>query len=113
MYFHNDPLTMTGSRSIKERKKLLSETTKIIFNSHWSRKRFLEGIEGLHVNSEKLSVIYQSTKPVKVNLDNKKNWITFVGKLNRAKGYDLFGKAVLKILKKYKNWKAIVIGDEP
>ena len=51
LYFHNDPLTMTGSRSIQERKKLLSDATKIIFNSHWSRKRFLEGIEGLHVNS--------------------------------------------------------------
>ena len=113
LYFHNDPLTMTGSRSINERKKLLSDVTKIIFNSHWSRKRFLEGIEGLHVNSEKLSVIYQSTKPVRVNLNNKKNWITFVGKLNRAKGYDLFGKAVLKILNKYKKWKGIVIGDEP
>ena len=57
LYFHNDPLTMTGSRSIKERKLLLSNATKIIFNSHWSRKRFLEGIEGLHVNSEKLTVI--------------------------------------------------------
>ena len=44
LYFHNDPLTMTGSRSIKERKILLSNATKIIFNSHWSRKRFLEGI---------------------------------------------------------------------
>ena len=113
LYFHNDPLTMTGSRSIKERKKLLSDATKIIFNSHWSRKRFLEGIEGLHVNSEKLNVIYQSTNPVKVDLNKKKNWITFVGKLNKAKGYDLFGKAVIKILKKYKNWKGIVIGDEP
>ena len=27
LYFHNDPLTMTGSRSIKERKKLLSDAT--------------------------------------------------------------------------------------
>jgi len=113
LYFHNDPLTMTGSRSIKERKLLLSNATKIIFNSHWSRKRFLEGIEGLHVNSEKLTVIYQSTKPVQVNLKKKKKWITFVGKLNRAKGYDLFGAAILKILKKYKSWQGIVIGDEP
>ena len=112
LYFHNDPLTMTGSRSIADRKKLLENATKIIFNSHWSRKRFLEGIEGFDINSEKLNVIYQSTYPVKVNLKNKKRWITFVGKLNRAKGYDLFGKAVLKILKKYKNWRAIVIGDE-
>jgi glycosyltransferase involved in cell wall biosynthesis len=113
LYFHNDPLTMTGSRSVADRKKLLENATKIIFNSHWSRKRFLEGITGFHINSEKMTVIYQSTKPSNVNIYNKKNWITFVGKLNRAKGYDLFGKAVLKILKKYKNWKAIVIGDEP
>ena len=113
LYFHNDPLTMTGSRSVADRKKLLNHATKIIFNSHWSRKRFLEGIEGIHINSEKMVVIYQSTNPVKVNLHNKEKWITFVGKLNRAKGYDLFGQAVLKILKKYKNWKAIVIGDEP
>jgi len=113
LYFHNDPLTMTGSRSVIDRKRLLDSATKIIFNSHWSRKRFLEGIEGLHINSEKMSVIYQSTSLKKVNINNKEKWITFVGKLNRAKGYDLFGKAVLKILKKYKNWKAIVIGDEP
>ena len=113
LYFHNDPLTMTGSRSIKERKSILDNAAKIIFNSHWSRKRFLEGIEGMHVNSEKLVVIYQSTNVKKINLKKKKNWITFVGKLNRAKGYDLFGRAVLKILKKFPNWKAIVIGDEP
>ena len=113
LYFHNDPLTMTGSRSISERRKLLSDANKIIFNSHWSRKRFLEGIEGLHVNSEKLKVIYQSTNPASVNIKNKKKWITFVGKLNKAKGYDLFGKAVIKILKKFPEWKGIVIGDEP
>ena len=113
LYFHNDPLTMTGSRSVADRKKLLDTASKIIFNSHWSRKRFLEGIEGLHINSEKMEVIYQSTNPVRVDLKKKNNWITFVGKLNRAKGYDLFGHAVIKILKKYKKWKSIVIGDEP
>ena len=113
LYFHNDPLTMTGSKSLTDRKKLLFNATKIIFNSHWSRKRFLQGIEGIHLNSEKITVIYQSISPTKVNLYNKKKWITFVGKLNQAKGYDLFGKAVLRILKKYKQWKGIVIGDEP
>ena len=38
--------------------------------------------------------------------------ITFVGKLNRSKGYDIFGNAVIKILNKYPNWKANVVGDE-
>ena len=113
LYFHNDPLTMTGSRTISDRKELLFSATKIIFNSHWSRKRFLQGIEKMHLNSEKLDVIYQSINSTKVNLNKKKKWITFVGKLNKAKGYDLFGKAVIKILKKFKDWSAIVIGDEP
>jgi glycosyltransferase involved in cell wall biosynthesis len=113
LYFHNDPLTMTGSRSVADRKILLDKASKIIFNSHWSRKRFLEGIEGLHINSEKMEVIYQSTNPINININKKKKWITFVGKLNKAKGYDLFGEAVIRILKKYNDWKAIVIGDEP
>ena len=73
LYFLNDPLTMTGSKSILDRKKLLSNAAKIIFNSHWSRKRFLQGIEGMHVNSEKINVIYQSISPVKINLNQKKN----------------------------------------
>ena len=72
LYFHNDPLTMTGSRSIVDRKKILNNATKIIFNSHWSRKRFLEGIESQNINSEKMNVIYQSTSITKVNLSKKK-----------------------------------------
>tara|TARA_B100000315_G_scaffold176758_1_gene165291 strand:+ start:3781 stop:5916 length:2136 start_codon:yes stop_codon:yes gene_type:complete len=112
LYFHNDPLTMRGSKTIKERIFLLSNCDKIIFNSQWSKKRFLETIESKYYNSEKLIIIYQSSKKQKINFRNKKKWITFVGKLNKAKGYDIFGKAIIKILNKYNNWKAIVIGDE-
>ena len=64
------------------------------------------------INSEKLLVIHQSASKTKLNINKKEKIITFVGKLNRAKGYDIFGKAVLKILDKYKDWKAIVAGDE-
>ena len=113
LYFHNDPLTMIGSKSKNQRINLFSKSYKIIFNSEWSKNRFLNGLDKVFYKSEKLIVIYQSTNKVKVNLNKKKNWIIFVGKLNRAKGYDLFGKAVLKILNKFPNWRAIAIGDEP
>ncbi len=112
LYFHNDPLTMTGSKNLSERKYLVDICEKIIFNSLWSKKRFLENIGAGSVSSEKLIVIFQSASKNKINLSRKKKWITFVGKLNRSKGYDIFGSAVLKILKKHKDWKAIVIGDE-
>ena len=85
---------------------------KIIFNSNWSKRRFLESMHNDYVNSEKLVVINQSAQRNKVNLNNKKNIITFVGKLNKSKGYDLFGQSIIKILNKYKNWTGTVIGDE-
>ncbi len=113
LYFHNDPLSMDGSKSIEQRKKLLKTCYKIIFNSAWSKKRFLEGLENKFVNSNKLLIFYQSAQRGNLSLlKNKKKWITFVGKLNKAKGYDIFVKSISKILDKYKDWKAIVIGDE-
>ena len=113
LYFHNDPLSMEGSKTIEQRKSLLKICYKIIFNSSWSKKRFLDGLENKFVNSNKLAVFYQSAKKNKISkIKNKKKWITFVGKLNRAKGYDVFSKAITVILNRYPDWKAIVIGDE-
>ncbi len=113
LYFHNDPLSMDGSKSISDRKFLLKQCYKIIFNSNWSKKRFLEGMENKFINSNKLAVFYQSAEKGSIKLiNNKKNWITFVGKLNKAKGYDIFSKAIIRILNKNAKWKAKIIGDE-
>ena len=112
LYFHNDPLTMNGSKSISSRKYLLKNCFKILFNSNWSKKRFLEGMHDKFVNSEKLGVVFQSAKKQKVDLSEKKKEITFVGKLNKSKGYDIFGPAVIRVLNKHRDWSANVIGDE-
>jgi len=113
LYFHNDPLKMAGSEKINERLNLMEICEKIIFNSTWSKNRFIEGLENFYTNSPKLEVINQSTNKPNIDFTKKIKLITFVGKLNSAKGYDLFGSAILKILKKYKDWSASVIGDEP
>ena len=103
---------MDGSKTIEDRKNLLKTCYKIIFNSNWSKKD-LEGLENKFVNSEKLVVFFQSAKKNnKTILKNKKKWITFVGKLNSAKGYDVFAKAIKNILNRYPEWKAKIIGDE-
>ena len=113
LYFHNDPLSMTGSKTINERIFLLKNCFKIIFNSNWSKRRFLEGMKNDYINSEKLIVIHQSAKKNNIRIDKKEKIITFVGKLNKSKGYDLFGKSIIKILNKYSDWRSVVIGDEP
>ena len=113
LYFHNDPLSMEGSKTINDRKYLLKTCYKIIFNSNWSKKRFLEGLENKFINSSKLIVFYQSAKKGNIRLiNNKKKWITFVGKLNKAKGYDVFAKSIVKVLNKNPKWRAKIIGDE-
>ncbi|MBC8297263.1 MAG: glycosyltransferase [Pelagibacterales bacterium] len=113
LYFHNDPLQMSGSKSTSDRINLFNKTEKIIFNSEWSKKRFLINMKKIFFKSNKLIVIYQSTSKVKLNFSKKQKLITFVGKLNRAKGYDIFGSAIVKILNKYPDWKSNVYGDEP
>ena len=114
LYFHNDPLTMNGSKSTKQRIDLLNNVDKIIFNSEWSKKRFFINLpNNEELLSQKTSVCYQSSSKVKINFKEKTKTISFVGKLNRAKGYDIFGDAIIKILNKHKKWSAKVIGDEP
>ena len=111
LYFHNDPISMIGSKSALERKELIRSCAKIIFNSEWSKKQFLKKLDKFYHKSEKLEVIHQSINKEEIDINKKEKLITFVGKLNSAKGYDLFGKSILKILDKHKNWKSIVIGD--
>ena len=113
LYFHNDPLSMNGSKDIKERIFLLNNIDKIIFNSEWSKDRFFVNLPNKKLLSQKTSVCYQSASKTKINFKNKRNIISFVGKLNRAKGYDLFGDAIIKILNMYPEWEARVFGDEP
>ena len=113
LYFHNDPNTMLGSKTLKEKIKLIDICTNIIFNSFWSKNQFLMDLPSKYKKSQKLIVIHQSIDKKKINLEKKQNLISFVGKLNTAKGYDIFGKTIIKILDKYPDWSANVIGDEP
>jgi len=59
LYFHNDPLSMGGSKSVDQRVELLSNCSKIIFNSEWSKKRFLLNLDVIYYKSDKLEVIHQ------------------------------------------------------
>ena len=113
LYFHNDPLSMNGSRTEEDRDFLIKNVDKIIFNSKWSRNRFFLNSKFEEMMISKSDICYQSTSKVSLDFKKKKNIITFIGKLNSAKGFDIFGKTVIKILNKYKNWKAYIIGDEP
>ena len=110
LIFHNDPLKLSGSVKVKEREKILENCEKILFVSNWVKERFFEGFKTK--NDEKCEIVYPSINKLK-KFPKKENIIIFVGKLNKSKGYNLFGSAIIKILNEFKNWKCLVIGDEP
>ena len=87
---------MSGSQTIRQRLDLMETCKKIIFNSEWSKQRFLDNLDYKYKTSSKLLVIKQSIDRPKIQISKKENIITFVGKLNSAKGYDLFGASILK-----------------
>ncbi len=109
-FFHNDPKTLRGSISVKERQFIAENTDQIFFVSNWVKKRFFENLPYEQRNN--CDVLYPSIKPLK-KFPKKENIIVFSGKLNTSKGFDVFGPAVIRILNEYSDWKAIAVGNEP
>ena len=109
LYFHNDPLSMNGSKSANERLNLLISLDKIIFVSKWVQDRFFIDLD--KKLSDKTEIVYPSIHKIKKK-NKKEKKITFVGKLNTSKGYDIYKDAITKILDEFNDWKAYSIGDE-
>jgi len=107
-YFHNDPLSMNGSKTVKERLFILKNVEKIIFVSQWVKDRFFLYID-LKLNT-KAEIVYPSVNKQKAK--RKYKYITFVGRLNHSKGYDIFQKSITKILDEFPDWKSLSVGDE-
>ena len=72
LFFHNDPLSMEGSKSLPERQFLLQICSTIAFNSRWSKNRFLEGLDIKNINSETLKIFFQSASKSKISIIKKK-----------------------------------------
>ena len=109
LIFHNDPNTLRGCRTIDEKKYILENCDKLVFVSKYVKEKFFENLPNfLQVGY----VIYPALNYKKLKYTKKKNIIIFCGKLNKSKGYNIFGPALIKILNKYKNWEGVIAGSE-
>jgi len=110
LYFHNDPLSLRGSKYVYQRIYLLKKLDKLIFVSDWTQRQFFKDLP--IKDSEKCSIIYPGSTPIK-KIPKKKNNIVFVGKLNKSKGYNIFKNIISEVLKKNKSWSCDIVGDDP
>ena len=110
LYFHNDPLLLRGSESVKDREYIISNTEKIIFLSRWIQQMFYSGIKNLDLSH--IETLPVGINKKKINLKKKEKNILFVGKLNKAKGYHIFCDVALKFKKYDSSWNFLAIGNE-
>ncbi len=109
LIFHNDPNTIRYSDSANYKKFLLENCNKIIFVSKWVKKRFFFNLNIQHKNNT--DIIYNFIDPIN-KFPKKYKTIIFAGKLNKSKGFNIFGKSITRILDRYPDWRAEVFGNE-
>ena len=63
LYFHNDPLTLRGSKYVYQRIFLLKNLDKLIFVSEWTKRQFFNGLQVK--DSIKTLVIYPGSSFLK------------------------------------------------
>ena len=107
--YHNNPQDLRFSKTVSERLFIVNNCDQIFFVSKWVMTKFFEGLPFAYKNN--CEVLYPSISKLN-KFPSKNKTIIFTGKLNSSKGYDLFGKAVVNILNKFKDWKAVAIGNE-
>ena len=108
--YHNNPQDLRSSSTVKERLFIAENTDQIYFVSNWVKNKFFEDLPYSHRNNS--DILYPAIDPIK-KFPKKNNLIIFTGKLNSSKGFDIYCKSVIKILDKFKDWKALAIGNEP
>ena len=108
LFFHNDPQTMKGSKSIKERKYILEKCTAVFCVSKFIKKKFLEGISK---NIQKVHVLYNGVERKLKKFPKKKKEVLFVGRLVPEKGVDLYVDVIENIANKFPDWQFDLIGS--
>ena len=111
LIFHNDPLSLRGSITLSEREEIINSCHKIVFISRWIQQRFFSSFKNANLSHTSI-IPHGIYKKNKINIENKKKNILFVGKLNHAKGYHIFTEAALKFKKIDPSWNFIAIGNE-
>lgn len=108
LFFHNDPQTMKGSKSVKDRKKILQKCTAIFCVSEFIKDKFSEGI---NENLQKVHILYNGVERKLKSFPIKKKEILFVGRLVPEKGVDLYVDVIQNIAKKFPDWTFDMIGS--
>ena len=107
-FFHNNPQSMNGSKSIKDRENILHKCAAVFCVSEFIKRKFLEGIKE---NFEKVHVLHNGVERKLTKFPKKKKEVLFVGRLVPEKGVHFYVEAVKAIAHKHPQWNFGLIGS--
>ena len=108
LFFHNDPLTMKGSKSIRERQNILEKCAGIFCVSEYIKQQFMRGIS---TEKQKVHVLYNGVNRKIKYFPEKKKEILYVGRLVSEKGVHLYVEVAKSIASNYPDWNFGIIGS--
>ena len=108
LFFHNDPQKMKGSKSVKDREKILEKCVAIFCVSEFIKKKFLQGING---DTKRIHVLYNGVERKLERFPIKNNEVLFVGRLVPEKGVHFYVEALKLIANKHSEWSFGLIGS--
>ena len=109
--FEHWPLSKyeTNQRLLKKIKKIYSKVYSVIVLNQNELKKYKQL---LNSKSNNIHLIYNSTKPVKLDIP-KKNIVLSIAHFNHQKRNDLLIKSWVKVVREHKDWKLLIIGEGP
>ena len=107
LHYHNDPTTMKGSKSVKERLNIAKKAAAVYFVSEFIKKKFLVNI------NEKFNNLFVLPNAIERRLKKqptKKKEVIFIGRLVPEKGPHLFVESISNIVSRFPEWNFKIIG---
>ena len=107
IFFHNDPLNMSGSKTLAERQLIIRKAGAILCVSKYIKNKLLTGFKEIPQN---VFVLHNGVDRKIIDFPKKNKEMIFVGRLVQEKGVELFINAVEKISEKLPEWKFSIVG---
>ena len=107
-FFHNNPLSMRGSKSIKDRENILNKCAAVFCVSQFIKSKFLKDIKE---NFEKVHVLHNGVERKLTRFPKKKKEVFFVGRLISEKSVHFYVEAVKTLAHKHSEWDFGLIGS--
>ena len=108
LFLHNDPQTMKGSKSVKDRQNILEKCEAVLCVSEFIKNKFLDGIS---IKTEKVHILHNGVDRKIKKFPIKKKEILFVGRLVSEKGADLYVQTLRSIASNFPDWNFGLIGS--